>query len=246
SDPSRFIGLAKIPVSGIDAALAELRFVTETLKMPGIVLDRWPNGREGSARESVAFWEAAEAYAVPISVYCSLTGGDDPVELVGGGRTPELGNELPSIIYANICDRFPNLKFVVADPSPGWAPFVFEGLNESYQRTIGSRQVNLGDPEAMPADYMRAFFWYTIQDDRFCVLNRHYFGPAHLMWGSFTATLHSQWPNSPQQFGRLTSGLPAESIAALVSGVVKNLYGLEGASSFSQEEIRDFKSYAVI
>ncbi len=248
--PERFIGVAKVPTTGIEDATQELIRAIDELGLRGAVLDSWPSGTHPDgppAIESAAFWEAAMSRHIPVSIHQSLSkSAANTGPKMYGGYAPDLWADLTMIVYGGVCDNYPDLRFVVVTPGPGWAPSIFEGANESYMRTAGKRQVELGRPDLMPADYLRKNFWYTVQRDRFSILNREYFGRMHLMWGTFTGSPDAICPNNRQEFARTTAGLPDEDLRCLSHDVVSRLYGLNGAKPFTPQELEAFDRYELL
>jgi len=249
SDPERFVGVAKVPTTGADDATAELVRAVETLGLKGVMLDAWPGGPEcpPAMRECDAFWETAASLGAPISIYRPLDGGREAELSIGAGYTPEFYNDLTTIIYANIPDRNPAIRFVSVAPNCGWAPQAFEQLSETYMRMSATRKMSLADPDLYPSDYLRRFFWYVTQEDRTGLLNRAYMGEAHLIWGSFAFMDESSaWPNTRQLFERVTAGLPESFRGSLAGETCARLYGLGNASRFTPEEVKAYESYALL
>ena len=249
ADPERFIGAAKIPVTGIDDATAELKRAVDSLGLRAAMLDAWPAGADTppAVRECESFWEAAASLRVPLGIHRPLNGDHELDAAIGGGGTPEFYQELTTIIYANIPDRYPDIRFVSVSPGAGWAPPAFEALNESYMRTSALRKVNLGDLDLLPSDYLRRYFTFVTQDDRTALLNREYFGDAHLMWGSFAFMgFDSFWPNTRQLFERLTAGMDTGARTSLASTAVSRLYGIGGAKPFTEAENTAYARFALI
>ena len=117
----------------------------------------------------------------------------------------------------------------------------------THHTPFAVQQHNLGDPDLYPSDYLRRFFYYVTQDDRTTLLNRDYFGDAHLMWGSFAFMgADSEWPNTRQLFERLTAGMGKDVRQRLSNGVVASLYGIAEAKPFTREEVNDYAHYALI
>jgi predicted TIM-barrel fold metal-dependent hydrolase len=249
SAPDRFIGVAKLPTTGADAATAALTRAVGSLGLRGAVLDAWPGGADcpPAAGECEGFWEAAEALRAPLSIYRSLGGEEEHDPQVAGGAIPDYFTDLTTIIYANIPDKRPGIRFVSLATGAGWAPPAFEALNESYMRTASLRRVNLADPDLYPSDYLRRFFSFVVQEDRVALLNRAYFGEAHMMWGSFALLgLDSAWPNGRQVFERATQGLPEPFRGKLGGENVARLYGVRNATPFSVDEIQAYDNYALL
>lgn len=249
ADPQRFIGIAKVPTTGIDDAVAELRRAGEELGLKGVVLDAWPGGPEcpPAMQECDPFWEAAAGLGMPVSIYRPLDGSREPEFTIAAGVYPEYYNDLTTIIYAGIPDRHPDIRFVSLAPNAGWAPAAYEQLSDTYMRTAALRKISLGDPDLSPSDYLRRFFWYVTQDDRTALLNSNYFGEAHLMWGSFAfLDSFSAWPNTRQLYARLTAGMAPGFLDALAQENAGRLYGIGNARRFTPEEISAYDNYALL
>ena len=249
ASPERFAGVAKIPPTGIKDATSELKRATEDLSLRGAVLDVWPAGKDcpPAMKECESFWEVAAALDVPISIYRPLDGNKPATDLVEPGMPPEYHLSLNQIIYANIPDRHPNIRFVSLAPNAGWAPALFEQINEGYMRTSSLRKVNLGNLDLYPSDYLRRFFWFVTQDDRTALFNRRYFGESHLMWGSFAFMgQDSVWPNTRELFERVTTNLPEDYKSFLAHDVSTRLYGIANANRFTADEATKFDRYSLI
>lgn len=248
SDPARFVGVAKVPTTGADDAVAELRRAYD-LGLKGVVLDAWPAGADcPPAMEDCAdFWSTAADLGMPISIYRPLDGTREPEPGITAGIPPEFYNDLTAIIYANIPDKNPTIRFVSLAPNAGWAPPAFEQLSDTYMRTSALRKMSLGNPDATPSDYLRRYVWFVTQEDRTALLNAGYLGEHHLIWGSFAFMPdNSVWPATRELFERITSGLD-RGLASRVAGEnASRLYGLGNAAAFTPEEIDKFASYAML
>ena len=214
------------------------RAIIETLltAYPGHGILAEESGSEHGAKHSDYVW-----------IIDPLDGTREPEPGIVAGITPEFYNDLTTIIYANIPDNNPGIRFISLAPNAGWAPAAYEQLSDTYMRTSALRKISLGDPDRSPSDYLRKYFWYVTQDDRTVLLNAGYMGEAHLIWGSFAFMPDaSVWPATRQLFERVTSGLD-RSLAARVAGDnAQRLYHLGNARPFTPEEIDGFDSYAML
>ncbi len=247
--PERIVGIAKIPPTGIKDATEELKRAGEKLKLKGAILDVWPAGveAEGGLPESDPFWECAAALGIPISIHRPLSIlNDEEPPLVAAGGPPPFSYDMNALVYGNVFDRYPSLRVVVKDTGVGWAPSGFEALDETYMRMQGSRTIELGNPDLLPSDYLRRFFWFTVQDDSFGISTRKVLGKAHMMYASFANTFASVWPNSRQLFEQLTGELPNSDREDLASNVVSKLYGVNSATDFTAQEINDYERHVLL
>lgn len=248
ADAERFIGVAKVPTTGADDATEELRRA-HGLGLKGVVLDAWPGGPDcpPAMGDCAEFWSAAAELGMPISLYRPLDGTREPDRGISAGLHPEFYNDMTTIIYANIPDNNPGIRFVSVAPNVGWAPAAFEQLSDTYMRTSALRKISLGDPDLLPADYLRRYFWYVTQDDRTAMLNSGYFGDVHLVWGSFAfMDGASAWPGTRQLFERVMSGLDRDFAGRIASENGQRLYHLANARPFTTDEVNRYDSYALL
>ena len=247
-DAEAYIGLARVPTTNVQDAVAELRRAAEQLRLRGAILDSWPDGFDGgpSGPDADPLWEAAASLNLPLSLHQPLGGEKETRPPVHHGAPPAFSLDFNAMVYANLFDRFPALKMVSAYPYISWAPVAFESLGETYMRTSGVRKIQLAD-DLLPGDYLRTFFWYAVQDDQVGIDNRDYFGAAHLMFGSFSLDAEaSAWPNTRALFDKRLRATSAAERQALGSGVVSRLYGLEGTEPFSKEEATAYVRLALL
>lgn len=67
--------------------------------------------------ECTDFWAAAAELGMPISIYRPLDGTREPEPGIVAGVTPEFYNDLTTIIYANIPDNNPGIRFISLAPT---------------------------------------------------------------------------------------------------------------------------------
>lgn len=81
SHPSRFMGLAAVPLQDVDAAIAEMEHATRTLGLVGVELGSNVNGVPLGSSAFLPFFQAAASMQVPIFVHAVRPAGLD--RLVG-------------------------------------------------------------------------------------------------------------------------------------------------------------------
>ena len=241
--PDRFFGVAKIPTTSVEDAMAEL-WRANDLGLKGALLDAYPSGaRVGGLPADDPFWEVVNDLQMPVSLHYGV-GVDSPTLPPGGiapGLKPPMADAMLPMVSAGVFDRFPNVKIVFAHGDAGWALHWMEFFDINYVRQKHLEQYLLVDDNAVPSDYMRKFAWFTIHQDRSAIRDRHIFGEVHLMWGSHFPYDDSNWPDNRQQAVRLTDEVSAESRQSLLADNVGRLYGLPGfEKGFTDEEVSTF------
>jgi predicted TIM-barrel fold metal-dependent hydrolase len=228
--PHRLIGLGRIPTTGLDDARDELLRCVKELGLKGVVLEGWPGGGPGLRGDDDAFWEVADDAGTPVSIHYAL-GGSSPTApsagIVPGLRPPMADSALP-MVAAGLFDRFPDLKMVMAHGDAGWAVHWLEFTDINFVRHRHLAQYSLEDPDALPSEYIRRFFYFTVHEDRSAVRNRHKLGAEHLLWASHFPFDGADWPDDRRQAVRIAGDLPEEDSRAILARNTARLYRLPG------------------
>jgi predicted TIM-barrel fold metal-dependent hydrolase len=245
--PDRLHGLAKIPTTGIDDAVTELKRIAGDLRLRGAILDAWPAGSaQPSPSDEEPFWAAAEELGIPISIHKALTPWLTPERPpVGPGLPPGASAVPQALAMSGVWDRHPGLRVVIAHGNAGWLAQALTSTDDFYLRMSGSRQVSLANPDLLPSDYVRQHCWFTFGEDRTAIHTRQYIGAFHLMWASYAPTLDSQWPNDRAMAETLTAELPSAEKDALLGENCLRLYGIGGAD-FTNDEVVAYKKLVLI
>jgi predicted TIM-barrel fold metal-dependent hydrolase len=243
--PARLFGLAKLPMTTLEDAVAELsRCVTE-LGLRGAILDGWPSGaRVAGDPADEPFWEAVNAFAVPISLHYGFGPSEstEPRSGIAPGLRPPMADSLLPMVAGGVFDRHPDVKMVFAHGDAGWAMHWMEFFDINYVRHKHLSEYALQDDDAVPSDYLRKHAWFTFHQDRPAVKNRHRLGAVHLMWGSHFPYEDSNWPDDRQQAMRVTDEVPAHDRDALLASNVARLYRLPGyEGGFTEDEVTSFE-----
>jgi predicted TIM-barrel fold metal-dependent hydrolase len=246
--PDRLLGLAMIPMTGIDDAVRELKRARELVGIRGALLAAWPNGSVTSPDHAVDehFWAAAADLDLPVIVHVGffevpdLDTGEAPTDedvkppdfltlgvpiRAGASMIPVLSN----LMAGAILDRHPNLRWGIAEVGAGWIPFFLEQVDHVwYHHRFGfGKSSPSSSLRCPPSELWRRQGFATIMRDKYAVANWN--NPAlidSLSWSSdFPHTLTS-WPNSrldiEDQFGHL----PEEARQNFLYKNAARLYGV--------------------
>jgi len=243
--PDRLVGIAQMPGTGIDDALAEMRRC-HAKGMKGIVLSAWPSGNLNLSPADDPFFAEAEKLGLPVSIHISLaskarvapkpktpleekaargegTGGRQVSTLSGAGldTMPLLVGE---IVLTGVHDRFPNLKFVSVEAGIGWVPYFLEQMDDRYDRNRHWAKVKLD--RAKPSDYIRSNWRFTFVLDRYGVRNRHDVGIESIMWSTDYPHHGCDWPHSRRVVGEMMKDVPAAERRRILCDNAAELYGI--------------------
>ena len=229
--PDRLFPLASLQLYDLDEAIAEL----ERSKLMGHVgasipasappdklyVDPWYD----------TFWAAAQEMGMPLNMHI-FTGAtadhglprNDPRSRANGPMAfAGVALTVADIIQSGVCERFPDLKFVVTEFETGWIGHMLKRLDWGYVRGGGERTTGL---PRLPSEYWRSNFYCTFEDDPLGIRTRDFIDVNTMLWGSDYPHGDSIFPHSQQVLSEILDGCtPEEKWKMTVKNVV-DLYGL--------------------
>jgi uncharacterized protein len=235
----RLIGQAIIPTTGVDDAVAELRWGLDH-GFKGALIAAYPNGTyhdPGPANDP--FWDLAQEAGIPLGVHIGsftdsgLAPGkidQTSIGFMGGAGASKAGAQtIPvavQLIFSGIPQRFPRIKFLLVEANIGWIPTVMEQLDDMFLRYrwfSGATQVM---PD-MPSRIFWRNFWATFMVDTIGIELRHHMNLDHIMWSTDYPHTGSDWPNHRVTLQRLFRGAPAAEVRKMLHDNCKALYRLD-------------------
>jgi predicted TIM-barrel fold metal-dependent hydrolase len=127
------------------------------------------------------------------------------------------------IIYGGVCERFPNLKFVITEFETGWIAMTLNRLDWNWFRGGGARTMPIREK---PSFYWKQNFLATYEDDLLGIRTRDVIGVNTLMWGSDYPHGDSVFPDSQGVLDRILADCTGEERYAMTAKNVVELYGL--------------------
>lgn len=227
ADPKRMLGLAMLPPTTAQDAADEL---TRVKQMPGIyaaVIHQWPNGTPVPTEEDDVFWKTAVDTEMPLTFHITFGGGPEteeippnelnwaPVRLLMTRGGANSGYVVTRMITCGMLDRFPELRFSIAEAGAAWVPYYTESADSNYLRHRHWAKLTL---EHMPSYYIRKHFMFGIQDDYAAVRMRHEIGVDNLTWGSDFPHTACDWPHSDKLLDKMFDGVPEEDTRKILGG----------------------------
>ncbi len=158
--PSRFAGLATLPMQNVEAAIAELERSVNELGLKGAQINDHINGHCLDEPQFLPFWDAAERLGALILFHQVEN------DTVVNNRTSSynLGNSIgnladrtvtfASLVYGGVMDKHPDLKVCFAHGG-GFATFGAGRLDRGWQVRPEAR-VNIQRP---PSTYLKNFYY---------------------------------------------------------------------------------------
>lgn len=217
--PDRLIGVGVIPLSGIDDAIQELKHCHE-LGLRAVSFELFPNGSGEPLAADDRFWESALETGVRLAPHNRFGTPLVPFgkETVPGGREDfamhlcQRANFSPvyaiaQLITAGVFDRFPELRFYVAETNAAWLPEVLYMLDDNYELFRDWFDISLKMP---PSEYIRKHFLFSIIRDPLALKLRDFLPAENLMWGSDFPHAVTSYPKSREWLEIIFEGVPAD------------------------------------
>src|SRR6185369_5706058 len=139
------------------------------------------------------------------------------------------------LIWAGIPQRYPKLRFVIAEGGIGWIASLL-GLMDHWWKDH-HRWMKPRLDEA-PSVYFHRQFWATFEDDRAGLLTRELLPVGHLLWGSDYPHTEGTFPHSREQIAKDFAGIPDAEVYNIVAGNAIRLYGLTRRGGVRRSEER--------
>jgi predicted TIM-barrel fold metal-dependent hydrolase len=248
--PDRLIGVGVIPVSTIDAAVAEMKHCKE-LGLRTVNLGAFPAGHRYPSPEDDRFWAAALDLDMPLTVHVSMSARDDSKEPVFVYPKIPVASEWAAtdfvqrlyrygyrgatnavqMIIHGVFDRFPDLKIYFAENQIGWIPLFLQQLDRQYDRSYYWAMRNLGvQPlKDRPTDYMSRHCYWGFFDDPMGVKYLDDIGIDNVMWSTDFPHLECAWPQSMQLAKDMFADRSDEERWKITAGNAIAYFNLENA-----------------
>lgn len=199
--PDKLKGLALISVYDVERAVHNLQHWAKRGMRGMMVACMPPAGVEYSQPHFDPLWAAAQEVGLPISIHTLTPSRPSTFRFKHSGRMaagyPESPMEvmltLGEMLTSDLFDRFPRLKFVLAEADTGWLPWMLERLDRGHERyALQDKMIT----KLKPSEYFRRNFAAAFIKDRVGVYAREFIGIDNLMWSSDYPHTDSTWPHS--------------------------------------------------
>jgi predicted TIM-barrel fold metal-dependent hydrolase len=206
--PKRFIGFFTLPTADVQASLDEVERATQELGLRGFGCFANLNGQPLDREELLPLYERLAKHRLPVYIHptaplATEAVGIDIMPTLIFGWAFDSTVAMTRLVYGRVLERFPEIKFVVADVGGVLAFFAQRAINIYSGRTEEIRQ-RYGLQEN-PLDSFRRFYVDTADHPAStlrCV--KDFFGANRMVLGT-------NYPYGPQE-GRL---LVKNSLAAI-------------------------------
>ena len=107
------------------------------------------------------------------------------------------------LIWADMWERFPTLRFSLTEGDIGWIPYFLWRAEHTHSRHGGWTKATFPDRVSGPADVFRKHFLSCFISDRIAVKLLDEFDTGNVCWESDFPHSDSNWPNAPEELTKL-------------------------------------------
>ncbi|HKA45228.1 MAG TPA: amidohydrolase family protein [Burkholderiales bacterium] len=248
--PDRLIGMAVIPWTNLDDALAELTHAAET-GLRGVMLGVFPSGKVYPTPEDDRFWAAAREMNMPVTVHVGFNRSgprvDEPMFLFPDADPAILKStrnivdyvarwgleptkSIAPLFMSGVFDRFPDFKIFFAETRVGWIPFWLEMADYWYDKHLhwNKRLLGFKPPQRLPSEYVRDNVVLSVQHvERTAIEMRRHFGAGSLMFATDFPHIECDWPETRSYADRMFAGVLWEEAYPILAGNMIRFFHLE-------------------
>ncbi|MCU0270053.1 MAG: amidohydrolase, partial [Acidimicrobiales bacterium] len=182
-------------------------------------------------------WAACEELSMPVHVHSGVADKASYGPHIGIYTTEVRfwsSRPLWFLIWSGVFERFPGLRFGVAECGAFWVNDLLWRMDMVFEREHGSRK--LGDQltanmTMRPSEYFdRNCFIGASNTVRRELARRYEIGVGNLCWGNDFPHPEGTWPHTRQFLRDAFWDIPVEETAAMLGGNAAEVYGFDAAA----------------
>ncbi len=226
--PQRLVGIAILPMQDPQAAVAELERVAK-LGLKGALFGVFDAAKPVFHEDWEPLWATAAEAGVVLSFH--LSGGVRNARFdASRGQIAALVSALPmqldeplcEIIFCGALERYPKLRFILAESGLGWVPYLLGRMDHEHEKLF-KNTVKLS---AKPSELFRRHIWVSFEEDDVGLKLIPDIGEDNVIWASDYPHPDSTWPNSRKYVEEHMKGLSPAVIKKITCDNTVRLYNL--------------------
>lgn len=217
--PGRFIPMVVLPLWDPELAARELRRTARRGARAFTMLENPESIALPSFHEIEHWsplWRACSEEAVVVCIHIG-TGKELPTPslstpiVASMAATPlVIGNCAADLIFSQLPQQFPELRFALSESGIGWIPYFLERCDYVQHQHRGWTHTDLGGMR--PSEVFRRQFMSCFFQDRAGILLREEIGVERISWECDYPHSDSTWPRSPEMLWECLAGVPDDEI----------------------------------
>lgn len=183
--PTRFLGLATVPLQDIDASVVEAKHAIQELGLHGFQLGSNVGGKNLNHPDYFPLFATVAELGVPLFIHPYIPPGEERMQdyylhnLLG--MVTETGLAIASIIYGGVLERLPNLQIIFAHAG-GVFPYIVGRMDHGYK--VRTEECTKAIPHP-PSHYLKQVYFDCMSfNDRALRYLVDTVGADHILLGS--------------------------------------------------------------
>lgn len=229
----RFAPVGIVPVDDLDAAVREVERAAK-LGYRSIKVPITHRARPYNRPEYEPLWAALEATGLVLAFHAFTNSEDEYPEDWGeeeghGGALDFMAMRMADgqcpvsqLLSSGVCDRHPNLRFVIVECGAGWLAWLLYVLDEQADKKHMWIRPRLS---LKPSEFFARQGFITFTDDPIALRNIPFTGAGCLLWGSDYPHDEGSFPHSQAVIERTFAGLSEAEKRQIVRDNAVRLYG---------------------
>jgi predicted TIM-barrel fold metal-dependent hydrolase len=230
----RFIPQCIVPLSPIDATVAEIRRSVGRGHR-GVIFPAAPMQLAALPHINSAEYDPVWAVCQELHVPLCFRAGSTPelfqfppaptmapelvAALQAATRSASAVFDLTNILFSRILLRFPKLKVIFAGSTVGWGTFLLEYADHQYEQDHCNYPLK-------PSEMFRRQCYLTAWYDDIAIHARH-IGSNNILWASNFPAANATWPESRRYRDKCFSGVKDDDQRRIVWGNAAELYRID-------------------
>ena len=234
--PDRRAGVAVVPIlADIDAAVTEIRRAKESGLRGGILIPpMWQPYEPYHHPRYDPVWAVCQELAMPVHVHSGVADKASYGPHIGiYAAEVRFWSSRPLwfLIWSGVFERFPDLRFGVAECGAFWVNDLLWRMDLVYERDHGSRK--LGEQLTVnvtkrPSEYFdRNCFIGASNTQRRELARRYEIGVGNLCWGNDFPHPEGTWPHTREFLREAFCDIPRDETAAILGLNAAQVYGFD-------------------
>jgi predicted TIM-barrel fold metal-dependent hydrolase len=219
----------------VDAAVTEIRRAHASGLRGGILIPpMWQPHEPYHHPRYDPVWQVCEELQMPVHTHSGVADRASYGPHVGIFTTETRfwsSRPLPFLIWSGVFERFPGLRFGVAECGAFWVNDLLWRMDLVYERDHGSRKLGPQLTASMsmsPSEYFdRNCFIGASNIVRVELARRYEIGVGNLCWGNDFPHPEGTWPHTREFLSRVFCDIPGDETAAILGGNAAEIYGFD-------------------
>ena len=234
--PERRAGVAVVPLMvDVDAAVVEIRRAHASGLRGGILIPpMWQPYEPYHHPRYDPVWAVCQELGLPVHTHSGVADRASYGPHVGIFTTETRfwsSRPLPFLIWSGVFERFPGLRFGVAECGAFWVSDLLWRMDLVFERDHGSRKLGAeltANMTMSPSEYFdRNCFIGASNIIRVEMARRYEIGVGNLCWGNDFPHPEGTWPHTREFLARVFCDIPIDETAAILGGNAAEIYGFD-------------------